>query len=152
MYQVRYMEKQATRKIFSTEEAAKKFSYELQAVNPSYMIVEELTITPMVTPDQFSVPQHHEVNIKINDANHMLRTIKFMRDNQLEKEFGETLINLLALLCSTRGKKHVGELEESANAQIYPDGYLDPGFGWEGCGMHGGMIFHSSSMDWSIHT
>jgi len=115
-------------------------------------------LAPMVTHDKIDWPQYAPVAITIADPNHFHRTIKFARENGLAEQLGYKLLDLLSLLTRTAGKQKPKLWEsqtpeyETGQAQLYPDGYTDPGFGWQGCGMVGGFIFHSHAREWSIHT
>ena len=134
-------------------------------------------LKPMVTDDKINLPEYYKVRIEFANTNHFQRTLKFVRENGLEAEFAKSFVDLIGLLLSSRGSKVVhnapeadrqlvgfNKKEDGSNdhfnpiyeavplCRVYPDGYTDPGFGWNGCGMVGGLIFHRSTKDWSIHT
>lgn len=122
---------------------------------------EQIMLRPMEKHTSISIPQFHKVNIEVGDANHMLRTIHFAETNGLKAKLGEKLIDLLRLLVQTSGPaiprkswepEDYPQQFEPGTAKVYPDGYTDPGFGWQGCGMSGGLIFHHHSREWAIHT
>lgn len=136
-----------------------------QAANAGTAVVEAAKpppeLKPMLTHDKFSIPQHHKVTIEIGDTNHLLRTIRFAEDNGLAELLGKKLLHLLQLFAQTRGPaiprktwepQDWPQQYEPGKCQLWPDGYVDPGFGWTGAGMSGGLIFHPSNRDWSIHT
>lgn len=118
-------------------------------------------LKPMATHENICVPQYHRVSIEIGNANHFIRTYHFAESNALTGELGKRLLSLLSLFCQSRGsaipRKSWERLDapqqyEPGKAFLYPDGYTDPSFGWQGAGLVGGLIFHRSSRDWSIHT
>jgi hypothetical protein len=41
--------------------------------------------------------------------------------------------------------------KDTGGITIYPD-FASLSFCWHACGMYGGFIFHSSAMEWSVHT
>src|SRR5713226_9721698 len=123
-YRVRYLEEKETSKLFSTQEAAAEFCHKLEVKGKRFMM-EPSDLIPMDKHDANSYwpPQHYKVMIEIDDTNHIMRTINFVMQNGLQAEFGKQLVQLLSLLCGTRGSKVDVEYPLSAPDNVQNIGY-----------------------------
>jgi hypothetical protein len=119
-----------------------------------------------------------EVTVHFTNAAHLVDTYNYAREIGMEAAFCFHIMRLVMMAAGSAIPKnrfvwHEGQEDEQVYpAQegrkiamtISPDGFNDPGFGWcefipEQPGkavwknlMNGGLIFHYSSADWSIHT
>jgi len=167
VYAVEYLSLEPKTQFFATEEEAGRF---LLTLKPGARM-RLIEMAEMADRDKIE-RREERCLIEIQDANHFLRTIKFVRENNLVTEFGRPMVDLLSLLVSTRDRdllptelppddrlvnsrydREKGPVRSLAPmARVYPDGYKDPAFGWSGSGMVGGFIFHRHCRQWQIHT
>ncbi len=151
MYRVRYLNPTETVKLFHNEDAAKAFVADLHEKhdNQREAIREgkrhELIVLLDELPELKEMDEHpismDAVNIIIRNPSHFAAVLRFAEVNGLSDQFNKSFAQLMQLLANSKGE-----------AELWPDGYRDPSFGWKGCGMVGGFIFHRSTREWSIHT
>lgn len=137
LHRVQYQTYTSTEKLFHNEDAAKAFAQDIRDKG-------EIALLDM-QPELKEMGEHpvsmDAVNILIRNPTHFMRTIEFAEANGLSDQFNKTFAQLMHLLAGSKGQ-----------AELWPDGFREPSFGWAGCGMVGGFIFHRSSREWSIHT
>lgn len=142
MFEVKhYGGKEVITRLFEKEKYAKQYQRGLRLDSNEHSLLREFEYKACddETRKKFGELGHSTpANIIIRDPAHFSYTINFAMQNDLVAEFGKAFTNLMHLL------RNGGE--------IWPDGWLDPGFGWSGCGMVGGFIFHRLAREWSIHT
>lgn len=115
------------------------------------------------------------LTVEIANAGHFADTLNFARQHGVEDDFWVTFKSLLQVALGPtlaqnpvtwKGKDEAGKDTETTvpatqgrdgKIRITPDGYREPSFSWftsiDGRdGLHGGMICHRHSRDWSLHT
>jgi len=132
---------------------------------------------PRMTRREFpdSPNSNGEVIVHFVNAAHLVDTINYARQHGLEDALGRQIMRLITMAAGSAQPKNAwvwdegGPDETRYNALpghevrmiISPDGFNDPGFGWHESMkldgewktmMNGGLIFHYSAADWSIHT
>lgn len=127
-------------RLFDSEEWMKDYASKVNLPPGCRMSVDkefEYRACDRETREKF-LPSKEPGTVVIRDPAHFAYTVNFARQNDLLDEFGRKFADLMHLLRD--------------GGEIYPDGYTDPDFGWRGCGMVGGFIFHRLAREWSIHT